>query len=270
MGYFAMKDCPMKAKKHLSFTSLRKMASDQIRAWPDPRRQGSVDHSVHDAVMSALACMYFQEPSLLQFQREMEERTHQNNLRTLFGVQHIPGSNTIKEVLDGKDSRLFNPIFKNVVRRLQRGNQLSKFNLLPGWTVCSLDGTSYHSSESIRCEHCLTKQHGDNPVIYQHFALQAALMHPDLKQVIPVAVEPIQNHDGTKKQDCETNAAKRLIPLLHQQFPRMGLIITGDDLFSRQPMIETVLENKFHFFFVAKATSHKYLMEWLEAYESLH
>jgi len=97
----------MKAKKHLSFTALIKMISNRVRSWSDPRRQKSTSHSVHDAVLSGLACMYFQEPSLLQFQREMEERRHQNNLRTLFGIQHIPSSNTLKEVLDDKDSQLF-------------------------------------------------------------------------------------------------------------------------------------------------------------------
>ncbi len=74
-------------------------------------------------------------------------------------------------------------------------------------------------------------------------------MHPDVKQVIPIGVEPIQNGDGVKKQDGETNAAKRLILQLRQQFPKMGLIITGDDLFSRQPMIETVLDHHYEYFF---------------------
>ena len=64
--------------------------------------------------------------------------------------------------------------------------------------------------------------------------------------------------------------AKRLIPQLRQQFPKMGLIITGDDLFSRQPMIEYVQDQKFHFFFVAKPTSHKYMMQWLNEYGQLH
>lgn len=260
----------MKVKKYLSFTALRKMISGQVRSWTDHRRENSTDHSVHDAVMSGLACMFFQEPSLLQFQRSMEERTHQNNLRTLFEVQDIPSSNTMKEVLDNQDTQLFIPIGKEIVQRLQRSNQLNQFNLMPGWTVCSIDATQYHSSKSIHCEQCLTKQHEDNSVTYYHSALQAALMHPDIKQVIPVMAEPIQNRDGTNKQDCETNAGKRLIPQLRQQFPRMGLIITGDDLFSRQPMIETVLENKFHYFFVAKPTSHRYMMEWLDAYDSLY
>jgi len=50
----------------------------------------------------------------------------------------------------------------------------------------------------------------------------------------------------------------------------MGLIINGDDLFSRQPMIQSVLDNHFHFFFVAKPTSHTYLMKWLDTRSALH
>jgi len=61
-----------------------------------------------------------------------------------------------------------------------------------------------------------------------------------------------------------------MIPQLRQQFPKMKLVNTGDDLFSRQPLIECVREHNFHFFFVAKATSHRYLMEWLNTYDQLH
>jgi hypothetical protein len=262
----------MKAKKHLSFTPLRKFVSNTVRTWVDPRRQESSNYSIHDAVMSGFACMYFQEPSLLQFQKQMEEKTHQNNLRTLFAVQDIPKSNALKDILDEQDSQCFNPVFKGIIERLQRGKQLDQFKLYDGLTVCSIDATQYHSSESIRCKHCLTKnkENKNKPTIYQHFALQTALMHPDIKQVIPMMAEPIRNHDGTQKQDCETNAAKRLIPLLRRQYPNKGLIITGDDLFSRHPMIECVRDNNFHFFFVAKPTSHTYMMEWLAAYEQLH
>ena len=90
-------------------------------------------------------------------------------------------------------------------------------------------------------------------------------MHPDMKQVIPVMAEPIQKRDGTNKQDCEINAGKRLIPQLRQHFPRMGLILTGDDLFSRQPMIETLLENNFHFF-PGRQTHQPYLPDGVARY----
>jgi len=101
----------MKLKKHLSFTPLRKFVSSEIRSWSDPRRQGSTDYSLHDAVMSGFACMYFQEPSLLQFQNEMEGSLQQNNLRTLFGVEEIPKTNALKEIVDAQDSNDFNVPF---------------------------------------------------------------------------------------------------------------------------------------------------------------
>ena len=242
------------------------MISERVRSWLDPRHEKSIQHSLHDAVMSGLACMYFQEPSLLQFQTEMESKYQQNNLRTLFDVKTIPSANAMKEILDNQDSEQFQPISKAIVQRLQRGNQLKAFDLLPGVKVCSIDATQYHTSHSIRCDCCLTanKDNDDKPTRYYHSALQAAIMHPDKKQVIPIGVEPIQNTDGTKKQDCETNAAKRLIPRLREQFPKMGLIITGDDLFSRQPMVETVLEHRYDYFFVAKETSHPFMMKWID------
>jgi hypothetical protein len=260
----------MKIKKYLNFTSLRKIISEIARSWPDSRRIESKIHSIHDVVLSAFACMYFQEPSLLQFQKELEDKKHQNNLRTLFNVKTIPSSNAMKEVLDKQDHALFTPIFKSFIGKLQRGKQLEQFELINGMTIHSIDATMYHSSTSIHCPQCLTKKHKDNPTVYQHFALQGAIMHPDMKQVIPTLVEPIKNIDGTKKQDCETNAAKRYIPKLRKFFPKKELIITGDDLFSRQPMIETVIENNFHFFFVAKPTSHTYMTQWLDNNNTLN
>ncbi len=256
----------MKIKKLLSFTSLRKMISDNARSWLDLRREKSTDHTVHDAVMSGLACMYFQQPSLLQFQTEMEKIHHQHNMHTLFDVNKIPSSNTIKDILDNQDSQQFQPIQKNITQRLQRSKQLKKFDLFPGYKICSMDATQYHKSYSIHCDCCLTanKDNPDKPTRYYHSALQAAIMHPDVKQVIPIGAEAIKNTDGTKKQDCEINAAKRLVPTLRQQFPKMNLIITGDDLFSHQPMIETVLKHHYHYFFVAKASSHTFMTTWLE------
>lgn len=262
----------MKLKKHLGFTALRRFVSSQVRTWTDSRRQKSADYSVHDALLSGFACLYFQEPSMREFQQRLQESYHKNNLRTQFGVRQIPKANALKAVLDAQDSRQFRPIFKGIVQRLQRGKQLAPFDSYQGLKICSIDGTEYHNSTAVCCQQCLSK-HKDNPdkrARYQHAALQAAIMHPNSKQVIPVMAEPIGNTDGTKKQDCESNAAKRLIPALRGQHPKLGLIITGDDLFSRQPMIECVRENNYSFFFVAKPASHAYMMEWLAGYDQLH
>jgi len=84
------------------------------------------------------------QPSLLQFQAEMAKIHHQNNMQTLFDVKTIPSSNTIKDILDNQDGQQFQPIHKNITQRLQRSKPLEKFDLLPGYKICSMDATHYH------------------------------------------------------------------------------------------------------------------------------
>ena len=59
-----------------------------------------MDYSVHDCLMTALAMMFFQDPSLLQFQMRLQEAANQDNLKTLFGVQYIPGEAQLRDVID--------------------------------------------------------------------------------------------------------------------------------------------------------------------------
>jgi hypothetical protein len=100
--------------------------------------------------------------------------------------------------------------------------------------------------------------------------LQGGIMHPNCSQVIPFMPEQIVNTDGKEKQDCEMNAAKRYIKKLRQGFPQLKLMIGGDSLFSRQPLIQDIIELKMHYLFAAKPTDHKYMMEWLNTYSSLN
>jgi len=225
---------------------------------------------IDDAMMSGFACLYFQDPSLLQFQKRLEEERHSNNLKTRYDVNAIPSNTQWREIVDPQDSGWFTPVAKKYVSRLQRGKQLEALQLFPGKYVCSIDATPYFSSQSIHNARSLTKHHRDGTTPYQRFALQAALMHPDSKQVIPVAAEDIYNIDGNTQQDCETNAGKRLIPVLQATYPKLGLIITGDDLFSRQPTIEAVLAAGKTTIFVAKPSSHQSMFEGLAVYEHLN
>ena len=95
-------------------------------------------------------------------------------------------------------------------------------------------------------------------------------MHPDCSEVIPFMPEQIVNSGGATKQDCEMNAAKRFVKKLRQAFPQLGLVIGGDALFSKQPIIEEVLSLRMHYVFAAKPSDHNYMFEWLAAYDELH
>jgi hypothetical protein len=259
----------MKIKKHLSFSSLRSTLSEKFRSIADERQPGKVSISLHDALMSGLACMHFQDPSLLQFQIRMQEEQHQNNLRTLFDVRQIPKETQMREIIDSVDSEHFRPIFKTLYSRLQRGKHLEQYQLFPSIYYFPIDGTQFFNSKEVHCEQCLVKHHKKENPTYSHAVLQGGIAHPDCSEVIPFMPEQIVNGDGTVKQDCEMNAAKRFIGNIRKEFPQLGLMIGGDGLFSKQPIIEAILAQRMHYLFAAKPDDHKYMMEWVDAYNDL-
>ena len=250
----------MKSKKHLSFTELRKAFSSLLRQLPDKRQQAKVNYSLHDAMMCGFACMYFQDPSLLQFQIQLRDAENRDNLMTLFEVSDIPEDTQLRDIVDGIHSEQLRPIFKEYFSRLHRGKHLEQYQFFPGFYLCSIDGTQYYSSGEISCNSCLKTNHRNGQTTYAHKVLQAAIMHPDMRQVIPLMPEEIRNTDGTEKQDCETNAGKRLIPKIRKDHPQLGIIIVGDDLFSKEPFIRTILSERMHYILVAKETDHIAMM----------
>lgn len=259
----------MKIKKHLNFSSLRSYVSQVFRSIPDWRQANKVNISLHDALMSGFACMHFQDPSLLQFQTRMQEEQHQNNLRTLFDVRTIPKETQMREIIDGVSSNYFRPIFKDLYSKLQRGKHLEQYQIFPGMYYFPIDGSQFYSSKDVSCEQCLIKNHKKESPTFSHQVLQGGIAHPDLSVVIPFMPEQIVNTDGTNKQDCEMNTAKRFVGNIRKEFPQLGLLIGGDALFSKQPIIEDILAKRMHYLFVAKPLDHKYMMEWVDAYDEV-
>ncbi len=257
----------MNPKKHLSFGSLRNCLSSVFRQIPDNRQEKKINYSFHDVMMSGFACMYFQDPSLLQFQERLREANNQDNLETLFDVKNIPESTQMRDIIDEIPGEELRPVFKEFFYRLQRGKHLKQYELFPGQYLCSIDGSQYYHSENINCTSCLRTNHKNDTISYSHKVLQAAIMHPDIRQVIPLMPEEIINSDGNIKQDCEINAGKRLIPKIRGDHPQLGIIIVGDGLFSKQPFVKDVLKARMHYILIAKPLDHKYMMEWIDAYE---
>ena len=260
----------MKIKKHISFGSLIREIGESFNKIPDLRQENKIKISIHDAMMSGVSCMYFQDPSLLQFQMHLQDIAHRNNLMTLFGITNIPKETQMREIIDGVKSDYFRPIFKQIYLQLQRGKQLERYQIFPGMYYLPIDGSEFYSSQEVYCDQCLTKEHKAGSKTYTHSVLQGGIMHPDCSEVIPFMPEQIVNQDGTTKQDCEMNAAKRFIVKLRQECPQLGLLIGGDALFSKQPIIKDVLDQGMHYLFGAKPDDHTYMMDWIKGYDQLH
>jgi hypothetical protein len=219
--------------------------------------------------MSGFAMMYFQDPSILQFQKSLEDGTHNNNLKTLFQVRSIPKDSQMKEVIDELDSRELEPVFEEYFMALQRGKHLEQYPFLGGHYLVSFDGSGYFSSDKICCPGCLKKESKKGKIRYEHQILQAALMNPDMRQVIPLVPEAVKNTDGKEKQDCETEAGKRLIKKIRKAHPKLKIIIVADSLHSKQPLIEEAKAAGMSYILAAKPDDHKILMEWVNEQRQL-
>ena len=186
----------MHTKKDLGFTALRKMLSRRFLEIPEFRQEVKVQHSVHDVLMSGFAMMFYQDSSLLQFQQRLQEAIHKNNLQTLFQVESIPRDSQMREVIDEVESRELEILFEDFLRPLQRGKHLEGYRVLGDYYVISIDGSGYFSSDKIHCKGCLEKESKKGKKRYEHQIVQAALMRPGKRQVLPLFPEEVRNTDS--------------------------------------------------------------------------
>jgi hypothetical protein len=251
-----------KARKHLSADALFHLVRSGFATIPDPRGDDG-DISLTDALMSAFAMFSLKAPSLLAFDKERAE----GNLHTIYGMERVPCDTHMREILDPVSPKVLRPVFKSVFRQLQRGKALEAMTFLDGHYLLALDGTEYFSSKTIHCASCLHKVHRNGSMTYYHQMLGAAIVHPDLRAVIPLMPEPIVRHDGTAKNDCERNAAKRFIVKLRQDHPHLKFIITEDSLSSNAPHIETLHAQGLHYILGVKEGDHPSLFQQVQAAE---
>jgi hypothetical protein len=173
----------------------------------------------------------------------------------------------MREILDPLSPKWLRPLFKSVFRPLQRGKALEPMTFLDGHYLLALDGTEYFSSKTIHCASCLHRVHRNGSITYAHQMLGAAIIHPDQRAVIPLMPEPIMNCDGTDKNDCERNAAKRFVAKLCQDHPHLKFIVTEDSLSSNAPHIETLRDHDLRYILGVKEGDHAYLFQQVKAAE---
>jgi Transposase DDE domain len=251
-----------KVRKHLSADALLGLLRSGFADIGDPR-PGDPDIALSDALMSAFAMFSLKSPSLLAFDQERTE----GNLQQVYGIQRVPCDTSMREILDPLEPESLRPLFKHVFGALQRGKALEEMVFVEGHYLLALDGTGYFSSQQMHCESCLETHHRNGTVTYRHQMLGAALVHPDQREVIPLMPEPIITQDGTDKNDCERNAAKRLIVKLRQDHPHLKLIVTEDSLSSNAPHIEVLQDHNLHYLLGVKEGDHACLFEQVAAAE---
>jgi hypothetical protein len=258
----------MRPLKSLTLEAIVDLLATTFGAVEDARAVEYLRYPLQDTLLSGFAVMFFQHPSLLQFQRAMEKRRQRCNLQMIFGVRDVPSDTQMREILDEVKPDTLREVLPQLWARVRRAGWSRRFTTtLPSgehqgpYYIVALDGSEYFRSTTIQCPHCLRQTDPQGRVHYSHRIVGATVVRAGSHQVLPLDVEEVRNATAeSAPQDCELTAGKRLITRLRQEHPQMALIVIGDDLYSHVPFVEQLGHLRQHFVLVAKPSSHPTLM----------
>lgn len=251
----------MKIRKHLSASGLFHLVHQGFAEIRDNRAK-NVKISIKDALMSGFAMFSLKDSSLLVFDMRRQDQK-EGNLKRIYGIETVPSDSQMRTILDEVDPEELRPIYKEVFQQAQRGKVLEDMVFLGGYLL-SIDGTTYFTSKKIHCPDCQERKNAKTgEITYSHQFLGAAIVHPDQKAVIPLAPEPIIKQDGEKKNDCERNAAKRLLEKTRQEHPHLPFIVVEDALSSNAPHIRELERYNMHYILGVKESDHAFMFDYV-------
>lgn len=139
-------------------------------------------------------------------------------------------------------------IQKYIVKTLIRSKMFDRYKY-NGYFQLIFDGTGLSNHNYNLNNNCLKRKHKDGKISYYKYVLECKLVVGNI--VISLDSEFIENKKmitEKQKQDCETNAFKRMIKRIKKNYPKQKFIITGDGLYATSPIMK--LCNKYEWKFI--------------------
>ena len=251
----------LKTNEKLTASSLYELVRTGLGQVKEHRTEGS-EISLQDILMSGFALFSLKDASLLAFD---DRREKPENLHRVYGIEQIPCDTYMRTVLDEVNPESVRPVYKKLLQRVEQEKVLESYLFMGKYYIVSPDGTGYFSSKRINCPHCLEKKLRNGETSYYHYMFGAAIVHPEQKTVIPLMPEPIMRQDGSKKNDCERNAAKRFLEHLRRDHPNLPILIVEDSLSSNAPHIQELKKHDMRFILGVKEGDHKHLFAYVAA-----
>jgi len=233
----------------------------------DKRTGTNTQYTMQTIGLSAFSVFFSQCPSFLAHQKAMQHNKGQSNAQTLFQIEDTPTPNHVRDMLDPVEPKAIFPVYDRVYKALEDQGILDTFRSVHNTRPIALDGTWYFSSDKIHCDNCSRITHNNGQITYYHSAITPVIVGPDQPYAIPLRPEFIIPQDGSTKQDCEINAGKRWLDNNAAFYNTGNDTLLGDDLYAHQPFCRRTLRNNYHFIFVCKPESHKYLYQWVHLLE---
>lgn len=179
-------------------------------------------------------------------------------------LEEIPYWETIQDVFINIKTDELRDIQKYIVKALIRSKMFDKYRFNGSFQLL-FDGTGLSNHDYNLNNNCLIRKHRDGKISYYKYVLECKLVVGNI--VISLDSEFIENEKmltDKQKQDCETNAFKRMIKRIKKNYPKYKFIITGDGLYATTPIIKICRKYKWNYIFNLKPDRLKEINEAFE------
>ena len=115
----------------------------------------------------------------------------------------------MQNILDAADVDYLRGVLDDIIAKMSCSGILKELKHDRFGYLVAIDGTQVTNSAKIHCNNCWQKRYRDGRLEYNHSILNSMIVDPHRDLALPIGVEAIQKQDGSLKEDCERNAAKR-------------------------------------------------------------
>lgn len=242
-----------------------------IMEMEDPRHQSYIKYTQADLGYMAILKNVCGQHTMREMDEKFNEETCIETLGILSGhrgLEEMPHYDTLNYYLERLSPECLSEVIRKMVTSLIRGKQFNRNRLLGKYWRVILDGTGLFCFREKHCENCLrTERHtsdGKKTKLYYHKVVEAKIVLSD-SIVVSLGTEFIENEsEDVEKQDCEINAAKRLMARIKAEYPRLPICVQGDALYAAEPIMRLCREYNWKYIFTQKDMRQRLVDEGFE------
>ena len=239
---------------------------DMFENLTDVRNKSYVTYKMKTICVTRLFALLCGLTTMTDISNDFNSDNCIKNLSKICGqnLEEIPYWETIQDVFITINTNELRDIQKYIVKALIRSKMFDKYRFNGSFQLL-FDGTGLSSHNYNLNNNCLERKHKDGKISYYKYVLECKLVVSNI--VISLDSEFIENEKmltDKQKQDCETNAFKRMIKRIKKNYPKYKFIITGDGLYATTPIIKLCKKYKWNYIFNLKPDRLKEINETFE------
>ena len=239
---------------------------DMFENLTDVRNKSYVTYKMKTICVTRLFALLCGLTTMTDISNDFNSDNCIKNLSKICGqnLEEIPYWETIQDVFITINTNELRNVQKYIVKALIRSKMFDKYRFNGSFQLL-FDGTGLSSHNYNLNNNCLERKHKDGKISYYKYVLECKLVVGNI--IISLDSEFIENEKmltDKQKQDCETNAFKRMIKRIKKNYPKYKFIITGDGLYATTPIIKLCKKYKWNYIFNLKPDRLKEINETFE------